>query len=64
MNQSPHYTFEPLKEQKRFRRYRREELARMTTLQLADICEREEIIHAATDRLDAGGLIHLILIGL
>jgi len=30
-------------------------------MQLIDICEREEIIHAAVDRLDSEELIHLIL---
>ena len=61
MTPDKHYTFEPLRKQKRFRRYRYEELARMTTMQLIDICEREEIIHAAVDRLDAGELMHLIM---
>jgi hypothetical protein len=56
-----HYTFEPLREQKRYRRYRHEELSRMTTMQLMDICEREGIIHAAVDRLDSQELIHLIM---
>jgi len=33
----------------------------MTTFQLMDICEREEIIHAAVNRLDKQELIHLVL---
>ena len=55
------YTFDPPRERKRYRRYRYEELSRMTTMQLIDICEREDIIHAAVDRLDSEELIHLIL---
>ena len=61
MTNDLHYTFKPPIKQKRFRRYRYEELARMTTMQLIDICECEEIIHAATDRLDFDELIHLIM---
>jgi len=61
MTHDLHYTFEPLRKLKRFRRYRYEELARMTTMQLMDICEREEIIHAMVDRLDSQELIHLIM---
>ena len=61
MTQQLSYTFEPQKEKKRRRSYRYEELARMTTMQLIDVCEREEIIKAAIDRLDKDELIHLIL---
>jgi len=61
MKEQPFYTFGPPQEKKRHRRYRREELERMTGMQLIDVCEREEIIHAATDRLDKQELIHLIL---
>ena len=55
------YTFEPPGERKRFRRYRIEELNRMTTMQLIDVCEREEIIHPAVHRLDKDALIHLVM---
>ena len=61
MPQTLTYTFEPAKPQKRYGRYRLEELRRMTTMQLIDVCEREEIIHAALDRLDSEELIHLIM---
>lgn len=55
------YTFEPAGSKRRFGSYRYEELCRMTTMQLIDICEREEIIHAAVDRMDSQELMHLIL---
>jgi len=60
MAQQLFYTFEPLSEKKRYRRYRYEELARMTTMQLIDICEREDIIHAAANRLDAAAVDWLV----
>lgn len=55
------YTLEQMGQHKRYRSYRQEELSRMTTMQLRDVCEREEIIHAAVNRLDSEELIHLIL---
>ena len=55
------YTFDPPKAQKPYRRYRAEELQRMTTFQLQDICEQENIIHAAIDEMDPEELRHLIL---
>ena len=61
MTEQLSYTFDPQKVKKRYRRYRYEELARMTTMQLMDICEREDIIKAAIDRLDKEELIHLVL---
>jgi len=61
MRQQLSYTFSPLGQRKRYGTYRLEELSRMTTMQLADLCQKEEIVHAATDRLDAEVLIHLIL---
>ena len=48
--------------QKKHRQYRREELMRMTTMQLADICEREVIPYEQhTERLDKDALIRIIL---
>ena len=61
MNQRLSYTFEPLQERKRYRKYRQQELERMTSMQLIDICEREDIIHAAVNRLDKQELIHLVM---
>ena len=61
MTQKSSYTLKPPPEQKKYRRYRQEELARMTTMQLMDICESEGIINAAIDRMDKGELIHLIM---
>ena len=61
MAQGITYTFEPLGEKARRRRYRIEELERMTTLQLVDVCEREGIVHAAADRLDKDSLVRLVM---
>ena len=61
MTRETPYTFEAPKDRKRHRRYRAEELERMTTMQLIDVCERESIIHAAADRLDRGELIRLVM---
>ena len=55
------YTFEPAGKKRTFGSYRKEELSRMTTMQMIDICEREGIIHAAIDRMDKQELAHLIL---
>lgn len=60
MNQLP-YTFSGSKKTIRYQIYRKEELERMTLLQLRDICEREKIIHAAINRMDREELIHLLL---
>lgn len=55
------YTLEPAESKKPYRRYRAEELQRMTTFQLQDICEQESIIHAAINEMDPEELRHLIL---
>jgi hypothetical protein len=54
------YTFEAPKKNIRHASYVLADLRRMTLLQLRDICERENIIHAALDRLDREELIDLI----
>lgn len=60
MNQLP-YTFHGNAKPLRYAVYRKEDLERMTLLQLRDICERERIIHAAMDKMDREELIHLVL---
>lgn len=55
------YTFTPVQKPSRGRVYRWEDLKRMTLFQLRDLCVREKIIHAATDRMDREELIHLLM---
>jgi len=55
------YTFQPKYKQPLYNSYRLEELNSMTLMQLRDICEREDIIHAALDRQDREELIQLIM---
>jgi len=56
------YTLEPNKTQPATgRRYRQEELERMTLLQLRDVCEREHILHPKLYELDRDRLIRLVL---
>ena len=55
------YTFEPQNRRPKLAVYRLEDLRRMNTLQLQDVCEREGIIHTALDRLDREELIQLVM---
>jgi hypothetical protein len=56
------YTFEPKTRQPRYASYRQDELKRMTLLQLRDVCESENIIDTAIDRMDREELIHVIMV--
>lgn len=47
--------------QPQMRRFRQEELERMTLLQLRDVCEREKIIHPDLYELDRDRLIRLVM---
>jgi hypothetical protein len=55
------YTFTPKTKQPRYASYRPGDLRRMTLLQLRDVCEREQIINAAIDKLDRDALIDVIM---
>ncbi|MDR2420674.1 MAG: hypothetical protein LBD49_01030 [Oscillospiraceae bacterium] len=55
------YTFTPQTKQPRYASYRLDDLRRMTLLQLRDVCEQEQIICAALDKLDRDALIDVIM---